>query len=646
MAITIGDSLKYNSSVPSIDSKYGPYASVDAAYDVLYDANIICVGLTVGIYNDDKTEITEYWFNGGTALENLVEKISAEVTVDSELSESSPNAIANSAVTAGLSGKQDTLTFDDTPTENSTNPVTSGGIYTAISNVTVPVDTALSSESTNAISNKAVTTGLATKQDTLSGVSTNDTSNFYVIDASGNVILLLDGSSGELKVDKITSGTMTADSFVMSDGSSVGGLPLSKWEMFTVGDSLCAGGTWQTRVAEKTGITFRSDLNSKVGNQISTGGTTSGGNSMTCGVWRTKRLIDSVDDDGIPYLGNDGGKNKVVIFENINDDNVYDYTLDFETYPSRNPEIYATISSSEFTTDGLAALWDETKVSLSSCIQITATGNGFTFTVNSAPGADGTFDIYVNGSGNIQYTISVLSTDTAADIAAKIQEYDYSNAGAYAYISDDDSSTVIFGSSAWSSTSSASSCLVIRNQSSITLDYAITNTTSAKITRCYVYYGSELTQDAWTTTSNWSTAGFNFTMAMKTQIEMIQRNYPYAIIVLASFPRYGLSTTMWENANYFKRDDGTLDMEAWRSTVASNGKTNTVVNEERYTAYKTLAEYYNCYAVDVYGKCGINLQNFTEFFDMGNVHPKTAGYYRLGDVVAAYLTSILLKEGE
>ena len=32
-----------------------------------------------------------------------------------------------------MSGKQDTLTFDNTPTENSTNPVKSGGVYTALS---------------------------------------------------------------------------------------------------------------------------------------------------------------------------------------------------------------------------------------------------------------------------------------------------------------------------------------------------------------------------------------------------------------------------------------------------------------------------------------------------------------------------------
>lgn len=32
----------------------------------------------------------------------------------------------------GLSGKQATLTFDSTPTQNSTNPVTSGGLYDEI----------------------------------------------------------------------------------------------------------------------------------------------------------------------------------------------------------------------------------------------------------------------------------------------------------------------------------------------------------------------------------------------------------------------------------------------------------------------------------------------------------------------------------
>ena len=35
-------------------------------------------------------------------------------------------------VNTSLAGKQDALTFDTTPTEDSVNPVTSGGIYAAL----------------------------------------------------------------------------------------------------------------------------------------------------------------------------------------------------------------------------------------------------------------------------------------------------------------------------------------------------------------------------------------------------------------------------------------------------------------------------------------------------------------------------------
>ena len=46
----------------------------------------------------------------------------------------STNPITSGAVYTALGTKQDTLTFDTTPTENSTNPVTSGGIKTAMDN--------------------------------------------------------------------------------------------------------------------------------------------------------------------------------------------------------------------------------------------------------------------------------------------------------------------------------------------------------------------------------------------------------------------------------------------------------------------------------------------------------------------------------
>lgn len=47
-----------------------------------------------------------------------------------------------------LQNKQNTLTFDTTPTQNSTNPVTSGGIYTYVSNIVGDINTILATLTT------------------------------------------------------------------------------------------------------------------------------------------------------------------------------------------------------------------------------------------------------------------------------------------------------------------------------------------------------------------------------------------------------------------------------------------------------------------------------------------------------------------
>ena len=53
-------------------------------------------------------------------------------------------------------------TFDSTPTEGSTNPVTSEGIKAAIDNIPeIEVDTALSETSENPVQNKVITEALS-----------------------------------------------------------------------------------------------------------------------------------------------------------------------------------------------------------------------------------------------------------------------------------------------------------------------------------------------------------------------------------------------------------------------------------------------------------------------------------------------------
>lgn len=54
------------------------------------------------------------------------------LTFDPTPTENSTNPVTSGGVYTALAGKEDTLTFDSEPTENSTNPVTSGGVYEAI----------------------------------------------------------------------------------------------------------------------------------------------------------------------------------------------------------------------------------------------------------------------------------------------------------------------------------------------------------------------------------------------------------------------------------------------------------------------------------------------------------------------------------
>ena len=57
-------------NLPSIDVRYGPYESVQAAHNAL--GAFRSIGLTVGIIDGDN--IVEYWYQGGTAQNNLVPK--------------------------------------------------------------------------------------------------------------------------------------------------------------------------------------------------------------------------------------------------------------------------------------------------------------------------------------------------------------------------------------------------------------------------------------------------------------------------------------------------------------------------------------------------------------------------------------------
>lgn len=72
--IATGFNIKSNEACANIDYKYGPYHSLDEAYETLGEDgdDVIAIGLTVGILTDNG--IVEYWFKNGITKEDLVLK--------------------------------------------------------------------------------------------------------------------------------------------------------------------------------------------------------------------------------------------------------------------------------------------------------------------------------------------------------------------------------------------------------------------------------------------------------------------------------------------------------------------------------------------------------------------------------------------
>ena len=98
-----------------------------------------------------------------------MQKIDAGIHAAKTQAEGAANGV--SALQSAVSGKQDRLTFDEAPTRNSTNPVTSGGIYAAMAGMTIQTDAVPTAGSTKAVQSGGVYTALQGKQDTLTAVS-------------------------------------------------------------------------------------------------------------------------------------------------------------------------------------------------------------------------------------------------------------------------------------------------------------------------------------------------------------------------------------------------------------------------------------------------------------------------------------------
>ena len=115
----------------------------------------------------------------GTIIGNGNIYSSPTTKLDEALSTTSTNAVQNKVITTELNKKQNILTFDATPKNGSTNPVTSGGIKTAMDALSEKIASSVSSDDffIKDIDNDIVLANNPT------------TSKLFVVDSSSDIVM-------------------------------------------------------------------------------------------------------------------------------------------------------------------------------------------------------------------------------------------------------------------------------------------------------------------------------------------------------------------------------------------------------------------------------------------------------------------------
>lgn len=470
------------------------------------------------------------------------------------------------------------------------------------------IESKVDSVSGKGLSTEDFTTELKSKLEEL-----NDTKNikddtlgtFYLCDEYGKVIFKVDANgvyTTAVHCDSIKK--LNGDDYVLEPPKGY-----EEFELFSLGDSLSSGGSWQAVVADKTGCVFVQAKNVKAGSMLSVGGTLSFGEGFDCMPWRAKNLIDEEYIEGT-------GSNAIIILENVND-GAREFDKTAKSFNLSAPiEGY---SYDDFDASLLNSIPSESRI-LDACFRLTKTGIGKNLAITSLPTREGDVCLYVGwaGPGRSNYYIHVVPQATEAAtrqyILDKILEYNYTG------ITDvlaDNGTSVNFSNG---QTSAYPVTLQFTDTDNTGMTVSITDVNDAKTSVAKYFIGESLSD--WTDTSKWKD-GLTYSEGWKTTIEMLQRAYPDAHIIVSLFPMFG------HTAADYLLPDGTYD-------------TNEFYNSQRLVSMRTMrtnlgaiAEFYCVPFMDVLKDCGITISNLLQFYNStANVHPKQEGYVRFGETIA------------
>lgn len=392
---------------------------------------------------------------------------------------------------------------------------------------------------------------------------------------------------------------------------------LSGKSLYTLCDSLGTAGHWQKKLCDITGMVFDNNINVDKAHPLSAGGTKTSVSGMGT-FTRAKNLVE--------YWKCSQGKTiDVLIIENINDmndagghgdindsawcltqqiviDNVQSNSGAAESYFNNNVSSIVNSVTKKFGTTIRVPYSSGTAYRLQVTVKASQNGN-ITITIGS--------DVFIVG---------VNTEDSLADIAFKIAEYDFTNAG-YSVYQDSETSVIL------TRTSSTQSVVVNTNSTGVSISNS-TTTGVAYLDFCYI--GSSLDSAEWTKLSNWMEqktwspiSVVSLWARYKGLFDYLCKNLPDTKIFFMIAPRMSEAI-----ANTYKKTDGTYDVKAW---MDANNSSTIAVREIQ----KQVCKMYNIPVLDMWEEANFTLANAEYNYAGGSgVHPGINGYNRIGEAVA------------
>jgi hypothetical protein len=239
---------------------------------VVLSSNITANGATIS-----PTELS--YIDGTTS--NLQLQINGKqntLTFDSTPTSGSSNPATSGGIYTALGTKQATLTFDSTPTVSSSNPCTSGGIYTALGTkqATLTFDSTPTVSSSNPCTSGGIYTALGTKQATLTFDSTPTASSSNPC-TSGGIYTALGTKQATLTFDSTptvsSSNPCTSGGIYTALGTKQATLTFDSAPTASSSNPCTSGGIYTALGTKQGTLTFDSTPTASSSNPCTSGGT-------------------------------------------------------------------------------------------------------------------------------------------------------------------------------------------------------------------------------------------------------------------------------------------------------------------------------------------------------------------------------------